>query len=414
MSDSLRFLVQLIVIIFVSRLAAYILSKFRQPPVIGEILAGLMLGPCLLGLVAPVAFKQLFPANSLPALNTLSQLGLILFMFLVGLRIDSGHLRAHGRSAAIVSIVSIVVPFAGGAALGLFLRGHLAPPGVSPAAFSFFIGVAMSVTAFPVLARILADTGMIRTPLGVLAIACAAFDDAVAWILLAAGASMAHSGSNPMEWARIVLLLVAYTGFMFLIRPTIKRFVDRENSQISYATLGSIVILAVTSAATTEWIGIHALFGAFFAGVLLPRNREFSDQVAGMLEPVATVILLPIFFAYTGLRMGVPQMDARLWTDAVLILLVAVAGKCGGAAMAGRFAGLSWRDASALGILLNTRGLVELVILNVGLDLGILSPELFSMMVGMALFTTAMTTPLLGMLKSKSEYFQYRVYQARA
>jgi Kef-type K+ transport system membrane component KefB len=401
MSELLRFLLQVIVIITVSRVAAFFLSRLRQPPVIGEIMAGIVLGPSVLGLAAPGVWSALFPAASLPLLSTVSQFGLILFMFLVGLRLDTGHIHTHRRSAAAISAASIVVPFAGGVALALVIRERLAPAGVSATAFAFFIGVAMSVTAFPVLARILSDTGLIATPLGTMAIACAAVDDVVAWILLAAGGAIARHGNQGNGLLRILFLLVAYAAIVLAARPVLARLAGKgsEVPELTYDRLAAVILTGVVSAAATEWIGIHALFGAFFVGLAMPKKPQFVAQVSRMLEPISAVVLLPIFFAYTGIRMTALPVEGRLWLDAVMIMLVAVCGKWGGAAIAARATGLSWRDASSLGILLNTRGLVELVILNVGLDLGVLSPALFSLMVLMTLVTTGMASPVLRMLQ---------------
>jgi len=402
MSDLLRFLLQVTIIIAASRTAALLLAHLRQPPVMGEIMAGIVLGPAVLGYLAPDVWVTLFPAASLPLLSTVSQFGLILFMFLVGLRLEPGHVKAQRRSAAVISVVSIALPFAGGAALALFIRDRLAPPHVSTFAFAFFLGVAMSVTAFPVLARILSDTGLISTPLGSVAIACAAVDDVVAWVLLAAGGAIAHSGVEGTGALRVLLLLVVYAALVLAARPLLARLARNGpgGPSVSYDRLAAVILIGVLSAAATEWIGIHALFGAFFVGLAMPKAPAFVGQVTRMLEPISAVVLLPIFFAYTGLRMRALPVNAELWLDAALILFVAVAGKWGGAALAGRATGLTWRDASSLGVLLNTRGLVELVILNVGLDLGILSPALFSLMVLMALITTGMAPPVLRVLQN--------------
>lgn len=396
MSDLLRFLLQVIVIVAASRLAGLLMARLGHPPVIGEILAGILLGPCFFGWISPWAWAAFFPETSLSLLNTVSQFGLVLFMFLVGLRLDTSHVRAHGRSAASISLASIVVPFAGGVALALVVRERLAPHGVSTSAFAFFLGVAMSVTAFPVLARILDDTGLIRTPLGAIAIACAAIDDVIAWILLAAGAAMVHPGGA--AWGRMPALIVVYGIVIAAAKPLLARLA-RAKYPLTNDRLAVIVLSGIMSAAATEWIGIHALFGAFFAGLVMPKKREFVDQVVAALQPLATLVLLPIFFASTGLRMNPPGAAGAIWLDGLLILVVGVAGKGAGAILAGRIAGLSWRDCASLGTLLNTRGLVELVVLNVGLDLGILTPALFSLMVLMALITTGMATPLLRILK---------------
>lgn len=379
-------------VIAAARLLGVLVGRIGQPIVVGEILAGILLGPCLLGWVAPGLSRELFPAPTLPLLSTVSQLGLILFMFLVGMRLDPRHLSTHPRSAVVISAVSILLPFAGGFVLAYTMHDRLAPAGVPAPLFAFYIGIVMSITAFPVLARILVETGLATTPLGSLAIACAAADDVVAWLLLAVAVGIARPGAVSGPWWRPLLLLAGYACAVALIRPLLARL-DRE--PIGLDRLALTVLTGILSAAATEWIGIHALFGAFFVGLAMPKRRAFVTQVANTLEPLALVALLPVFFAVTGLRMAPLQLDWRLWADLLMILGIAVGGKWGGAALAGRYTGLSWRQASSLGILLNTRGLVQLVMLDIGTDLGILSSNLFSLLVIASLITTAMTTPLL-------------------
>lgn len=398
MSDLLRFLLQVSLVLGVARVAAILLKRAGQPPVIGEVIAGILLGPTLLGWVAPGPWKALFPPATLPMLSTVSQLGLILFMFLVGLRLDPGHLQQHKRAAAIISMTGILIPLAGGMALGMFIRKDLAPPGVNPLAFSFFLGIAMSITAFPVLARILADTGLLETRLGTMAVSCAAVNDIAAWILLAAGVALANPEGQQNGLSRIVLLLLAYVGVMVIGHRLFARLDPGGQSRVSLDRLAFVVLIGLLSAAATEWIGIHALFGAFFAGVAMPKRREFVTQISAMLEPVAAIVLLPVFFAYTGLRMTLPIIETQMWIYGAAILIVAILGKWGGTIAAGLLTGLDWRDASSLGVLMNTRGLVELVVLNIAMDLNLLTPALFSLMVFMALITTGMATPILRVL----------------
>ena len=392
MSDLLRFLLELAVIIAGARLLGVLMGRIGQPTVIGEITAGILLGPCLLGWVAPTISRQLFPPQNLPLLASVSQLGLILFMFMVGMRLDPRHLVTHQRSAIVISATSILLPFAGGFVLAYALYDRLAPAGVSAPLFGLYIGIVMSITAFPVLARILVETGLASTRLGSIAIACAAADDVVAWLLLAVAVGIARPGAAPVPWWQPILLLGGYASIVMLIRPLLARF---DRGPIGHDRLALIVLASVLSAAATEWIGIHALFGAFFIGLAMPKRREFVDQVSRMLEPLSLVALLPVFFAVTGLRMAPLALDWRLWADLLLIICIATAGKWGGAVLAGRFTGLPWREASSLGVLLNTRGLIQLVMLDIGKDLGILTPGTFSLLVIAALVTTAMTTPLL-------------------
>ncbi len=389
MPDTLRFLLQIIIIVAAARLTAVLLTRLGQPAVIGEILAGILLGPTLFGWLAPGAMQFLFPVDSIRPLNAVSQVGLILFMFLVGLRLDLDHPREHRRSTLFLSITNIAIPFARGALLGFSLYSRLAPPGVPVTAFSLFFGVAISITAFPVLARIVTDLGLLSHPLGVIALTCAAVDDAAAWVLL--GAVIASA------WTTL-LLFVLYIAVIVAARPALRLFDPGPDRSISHGRLAIVLVFALISAAATEWIGIHPFFGAFFAGVAMPKRNEFVAAVTAMLEPITLIVLLPVFFACTGLRMTARQAGLRVWADLALIIAVAIAGKCGGAMIAGRASGLTWRDATALGVLLNTRGLVELVVLNVGLDLHIVTPALFSMMVLMAMVTTAMATPLLRVL----------------
>ncbi len=332
--------------------------------------AGIALGPSLLGWVAPRLHASLFPETSLASLNLLGQLGLIFYMFLVGLTLNLGHLRDQSRIALASSIASIAVPLASGFALAMALY-HRVP-------LALFLGVCMSVTAFPVLVRILDETGLSGTRLGAVAIAAAAFGDVVAWLMLAAllaSMSVVSSAGITLAW------LAAYIGAVLIVR-----FVWRSEN------LAGALVIAIASSLATEWIGVHALFGAFFAGVVIRRTPQFVESARRTIEPLTLILFLPIFFAFTGLRTRIDL--AWSWTT-LLILVVAVAGKWIGAMLAARWAGMDGREANALGILMNARGLVELVILTIGLDLGLITPQIFSMMVMMALVTTLMTAPLV-------------------
>jgi Kef-type K+ transport system membrane component KefB len=395
---SLVFL-QILAILVASRVAGRLVSGLGQPRVIGEIIAGIMLGPSLLGWVAPDFFTALFPPSKLEPLYALSQVGLTIFMFLVGTELDVRHLRAQRRVAIATSAISIVVPFVMGLFLAAALRPRLAPAGVSPLAFALFIGTALSITAFPVLARILKDHGLTGTKLGALAIACAAFNDVTGWIILAVVTAVVRSGEGGVILARTVSLLGVYALVMlYLVRPMLGRFLTRNNATPGERVddLAIVLALALTSALVTEYIGVHALFGAFVAGMVVPRESVVARSAHERLEPLTATLLLPLFFAFTGLRTALPLLnEPAMWMDAAAILAVAVIGKAGASTIVARVAGLSWREAQALGVLLNTRGLMELVVLNVGMELEILSPALFSMMVIMALVTTGATSPLL-------------------
>jgi len=364
-------LLQIAVILTLCRLLHALGERVGQPPVIGEIIAGLLLGPSFFGWLAPDLFARLFPPASLPTLNALSQIGLVLFMFLVGLHLDLAEVWSLRGVAGLAGLLSIAVPFSA----GFFLARVLTPDATLP--FSLFFAVAMSITAFPVLARILADQKLTATRLGHVAIACAAFNDVVAWVLLAWIAGAARSG-------RTVVVLAVYCLAMWLIVRPLLRFVPNE--------LANMLIFAFLSSWITELVGLHALFGAFLAGVVWPRGTVRFEEVSAKIEPIAMAVLIPLFFSYTGLRTNIGQMN---WPFTLLVIAVAVVAKVGGTFAGARLMGFDSKNAFALGCLMNTRGLVELVVLNVGLDLGILTTGLFSMMVVMALVTTLMTSPLL-------------------
>ncbi len=377
-------LLQIAVILAVCRLLHELVERIGQPPVIGEIIAGLLLGPSLFGWLAPNLFARLFPPASLPALNSLSQIGLVLFMFLVGLHLDIAEVWALRGVAGLAGLLSIAVPFAAGFALATPL--HSLAPESPMLPFSLFCAVAMSITAFPVLARILADQKLTATRLGHVAIACAAFNDVLAWSLLAWIVAVSRSGEG--SFLLPIAIVLIYSAVMwFIVRPLL-RWVPNE--------LALMLIFVFLSAWVTELAGLHALFGAFFAGVIWPRASVKFEEVSAKIEPIAMAVLIPLFFSYTGLRTNIGAVN---WTYTLIIIAVAVLGKIGGAFAGARMMGFDSRNALSLGVLLNTRGLVELVVLNVGLDLGILTPPLFSMMVVMALVTTLMTSPLLNVLK---------------
>ena len=397
--------VQVAVILALSRLATPIARRLGQPPVIAEMVVGLMLGPSLLGWVAPDVSAWLFPAASLQALSVLGQVGVALFMFLVGWRLEIETLKTVGRMALVTSIVSIAVPFALGSAVAVVAWHPYAPDGVALLPFALFMGVAMSITAFPVLARILADQGLTRTRIGVLAMTCAAFNDAVGWLILAAITMIVLAG-NMADAGGTLAGLAVYIVVMFgVVHPLVARIARRPGESFgrSPLSLAIIVVVIVASAYTTDALGVHALFGAFLAGVVMPRDAEAERVFSEFVEPAAVTYLLPIFFAFSGLRTSVNLITGpELWGQTALILAVAIGGKGVGSALSARAMGATWADASLLGVLMNTRGLVELVVLNIGFDLGILSPVLFSMMVVMALTTTLATSPLVSRLKARA------------
>jgi Kef-type K+ transport system membrane component KefB len=396
-------LIALIAVLATGRLLGLLCRRVGQPPVIGEVVGGIVLGPSLLGRVWPDAAGFILPPTVAPYLEVVAQLGVILYMFLVGLELNPAALRAQARSAVGIAHAGIVVPFVTSAALALFLYPRYADEGVPFTGFALFIGVATSITAFPVLARILTDRHMQRTPLGVLALASAAAGDVTAWCLLALALGVARADSGT---AVVVLgLTAAYIGFMFLIvRLALARLIDRiDESRVTPNVMALMFGALLLSALTTQAIGIHALFGAFLLGAVIPSDSAVAAALTRRLEDLATVLLLPAFFALTGMRTRIDLVaTGEQWLACGLIVAVATASKFGGTAIGARFTGLGWRDSAALGVLMNTRGLMELIALNVGLDTGILSPTLFAMMVLMALATTLATTPLLELLSIRS------------
>jgi len=397
-------LLQVLVIVVAARSLGAVFRKMGQPPVIGEMVAGILLGPSLLGWVAPAAQQFVFPSDSMEPLRLLSQIGVILFMFIVGIELNLGHLRDRAHAAVMVSHASIVLPFFLGTAVALFLYGPLAPAGVPFSAFALFIGVSMSITAFPVLARILEERGIARTHLGTTAIACAAVDDITAWCLLAVVVALVKAGGVGGSLWTIGLTLLYTLLMLFLVRPRLARIAERRamtgNGGSSSGLLAALFALVFASALATEVIGIHALFGAFLAGVCMPPSRELRHFLRERLETFSSAFLLPLFFAFTGLRTQIGLLnDWQGWLMCLGIIAVAIAGKLGGSMAAARWTGLSWSDSFSLGALMNTRGLVELIVLNIGFDLGILSPRIFAMLVLMALITTFMTGPLVALVE---------------
>ena len=366
--------------------------------VIGEVIAGILLGPSVLGYFFPEVSHFIFQPASLPNLNFLSQLGLILFMFIIGLELDIQLLKHKAHTAVVVSHASIIIPFAMGVSLAYSLYAAYAPPLISFLAFGLFMGIAMSITAFPVLARILHERGLTKTALGSLAITCAAADDVTAWCILAAVVAVVQAGSAISAVFTVLVSSVYVIAMLKLVRPWLERVETRypttEHLNRTFAVVAFVVLFL--SALTTELIGIHALFGAFLAGASMPAHAHFRKLLASRIEDVSLVILLPLFFAFTGLKTQIGLLNEGVsWLVCGLIILVAVAGKFGGSTLAARFTGQSWSDSFAIGALMNTRGLMELIVLNLGYDLGVLSPTVFTMMVLMALVTTFMTAPAL-------------------
>jgi Kef-type K+ transport system membrane component KefB len=393
-------LIAFVVIVLVSRGLGSLFARFGQPPVVGEIVAGILLGPSLLGRIAPEGSAFLFPPQVTPHLGVLAQVGVILYMFLVGLHLDTRLLRRKTEASIAISHASILAPFLLGSILALWLYTRWAGAGVPFTVFALFLGVSMSVTAFPVLARILTDRKIHKSRLGTLALACAAVDDVTAWCLLALVVGVARS--EPNKVLVTVGLTAAFIALLyFVIRPVARKFVARRAVAPGspQTTLAVACVALLLSALATESIGIHALFGAFLLGAVIPHDSSVARELLGKLEDAVVVLLLPVFFAYTGLRTQIGLVNGvEEWLACILIVLVASTGKFGGSLLAARATGSGWREAASLGVLMNTRGLMELIVLNVGLDLGVLSPTLFAMLVLMAVVTTLATTPTLALL----------------
>jgi Kef-type K+ transport system membrane component KefB len=391
-------ILQVAVVLLAARLIGFLFQKINQPQVMGEMVAGILLGPSFLGWIAPRFESALFPAASMGYLNVLSQVGLIVFMFMVGLALDPGELRGYGHAAVLTSHVSIAAPFCLGGLTALYLYPRLSDDAVTFTGFALFMGSAMSITAFPVLARILGERGLLRSRVGSLAIACAAVDDITGWCILAYIVVLVRVHAARSPWITIGGALLYVFMMLFVVRRFLPAFerAFRKHGLLSENLTAVIVILLLASSLSTEWLGIHLLFGAFLMGSIMPKSPEFTSYLLQKFEAVTVVLLLPLFFAYTGLRTRIGVGGSReIWAYTALVIVVAIGGKLGGSMLAARLAGTCWREAAALGILMNTRGLMQLVILNVGLDIGIISPVLFSIMVLMALVTTFMTTPLL-------------------
>jgi len=396
--DLFLLIAQVAVILLASRAVGMLFRTIKQPQVIGEMVAGILLGPSLLGWAAPAFSQSLFPAPSLGYLSALSQVGLVFFMFTVGISLDPKELREHGHAAILTSHASIVTPFCLGSALALFLYPRLAAAGVSFVSFALFMGSAMSITAFPVLARILAERNLLRSPMGTLSITCAAVDDVTGWCILAYVVVLIRSASSSTPlWMTVSGVLVYLAMMIFGVKPLLSGFEKsfRRHGKLTENVLSLMLVLALGSALATERLGIHSLFGAFLMGSIMPKSQDFIQAVLAKLESLTVVALLPLFFAFSGLRTSIGMVHGELWLYTALVIATAVAGKFGGSMFAARVAGVPWRDATSLGILMNTRGLMELIALNIGLDIGVISPTVFTIMVLMALVTTFMTSPLL-------------------
>ncbi len=394
-------LAQIITIILVARVFGWVFKKIGQPSVIGEIIAGIVLGPSLVGLYFPEFSAALFPVESLGNLKFLSQIGLILFMFVIGMELDLKVLKNKANDAVVISHASIVIPFALGIGLSYFVYNQFAPEGVKFLSFSLFMGIALSITAFPVLARIVQERGIHKTKLGAIVITCAAADDITAWCILAVVIAIVKAGTFVSSLYIIMLAVLYVLAMIFIVKPFLKRIGDLYGSKdtIIKPVVAIFFLVLILSSYATEVIGIHALFGAFMAGAIMPDVPKFRTIFIEKVEDVALILLLPLFFVFTGLKTEIGLLnDPYLWKVTGFIILVAVVGKFLGSALAAKFVGQSWRDSLTIGALMNTRGLMELIVLNIGLELNVLTPEVFTMMVIMALVTTFMTGPALDLI----------------
>lgn len=402
-------LMQLFIVIALSQLVGCIFRRIGQPAVVGEIITGILLGPSLLGLLSPEAFAFVFPADSLGSLSLLSQVGVCLFMFVVGTELDMKQVQSNSPVAIAVSHVSIAFPYLLGVLLAYFLYSDLAGRGTTFTAFALFMGISMSITAFPVLARILQERGISQTFLGSTAMTCAAVDDVTAWTILAFVVAIATATDLASSSLNALLVLVFITLMLLCVRRALPRFLGRDRmtrEEPSRGTLAIVVCIVTAASLTTEVIGIHALFGAFLAGAIMPDINSFRRRIRERIEAFSSVLLLPLYFTFTGLRTQIGLLhDFEGWLICLLITAIAVLGKLGGSAAAARFTGMSWRESLQLGALMNTRGLMELVALNIGYDLGILPPRIFTMLVIMALLTTMLTDPLLTLF----QWQRYRI-----
>ena len=399
------YLLQIPVIVAAARGAGWLLEKLGQPRVVGEMLAGILLGPSLLGWLAPGLSAALFPPESLSALSAFSQIGLVFFLFLVGIENDPSQLRGHREAVVLTSHASITFPFLLGTLLALYLYPHFSDGSVTFMQFALFMGVSMSITAFPVLARILEEVGQKNTPIGAIAIVCAAVDDVTGWLVVALVLLLTQGSTGHLPLWLTLICTAVYLVTMLGLVPRGLRWLwcrNQGTGPVNGTMLASALLVTLISASATEYLGLHALFGGFVAGLVMPKDPRFVHAVTAKLQDVTLILLLPVFFALSGLRTRLGMLnDLESWLFFGAVLGVAILGKFGGALFAARATGLGWRHAAQIGVLVNTRGLMELVVLNIGVDIGIVSPRLFTTAVLMAVVTTVMTTPILRRLSPK-------------
>jgi Kef-type K+ transport system membrane component KefB len=393
---------QIAIVLATCLVCGRIASRFGQAMVIGEIVGGILLGPSVFGRIAPCISARLFPERSLGSLDVLSSVGLVLFLFLIGSELDYVHLRQQKATTAFSSFMSIALPFGMAGLAAPLLRERFSPGGIGGLPFALFLGVSMSITALPVLARILEERRMQSGSLGAIALMCAAVDDVVAWMILAVALTLVPSESRTAAFSNRLLWLGAYLFVMLLVIRPLGIWLAKRQTRLtfSYELLGIIIVLVFASSAVTDAIGVHPFFGGFLAGLCFPRVRAWQTAVRARLHVILSLVLLPLFFALTGMRTRLDLLsDSRTCLWAGFVLLLAMTGKMGGAIIAAHWTGQGWRASMALGALLNTRGLVELIVLNIAYNAHVFSPTLFTMLVVMAIITTAITVPILNCLK---------------
>lgn len=401
MEPAAMLLLQIISILLVSRIFGYLFVKIGQPTVIGEILAGIVLGPSLLGYFFPEAYHFLFTPDSLSNIYILSEIGLVLFMFVIGMELDLSALKNKMGATFVISQASIVIPYFMGMWLAYYLYEEFAAAQTDFMSFALFIGISMSITAFPVLARIVQERGLTKSHLGTISIASAAFNDVTAWCVLAAVIAISKTGSLDSSLFNIALAVAYILAMMFVVKPFLKRIgeIYKNSEVVNKSVFAFFLLVLITSSYITQLIGIHALFGAFLAGVIMPPLPSFRKLIVDKVEDVSLTLLLPLFFVYTGLRTEIGLLNTPyLWWIALIFIVVAVVGKFIGSAFSAKLLGETWKDSLSIGILMNTRGLMELIVLNIGYEMGILPPPIFVMLVIMALVTTFMTTPVLSLI----------------
>jgi len=394
-------LMQHTVIVLAARFGGAIALRIGQSAVVGEIVIGILLGPSLFGLLAPELFQYVFHSGAPEPMQMLSQIGLVLLMFQIGLEFDFSHLseRRHRKTMLWVAAASLIAPFALGYGIGQVSAPTLSP-GAHPGASALFIATAFSITALPILGRIMMEFDMTRSSIGVIAISAAAINDVIGWLLLALITTLTLSNFDAASFAlKVALVLVFFGVSWFGVRPLMKRILHRFDARSGALTnnlLGIVLAAIFLSAMTTYQLGIFAIFGGFMMGVLLHDEHAFVTTWRARISPFVMVFFLPIFFTYTGLRTNIGSLDSpAAWGWCVLIVFLATLGKFGGAYLAARATGMSRIESRILGIMMNTRALMELIVINVGYDLGVISQQMFTILVIMAIFSTVITSPLL-------------------